>query len=320
MRRGGCFAPHFVDTQAGRSLNFAVMKKLFAFAFFAVSTCASLSQVVAGSSFFDQIASDWHMGITADVMESVAVPSGVYGGDGGTLGVYKTAAVVKAQGSRNRHTFDISAGWERSRFDFSHTSPFSDTNDFSANAFYSYAIDQKWSVFGAARGGFAAEEGADLSDGGRLLAGGGVGYVFDENLAFGIGMMAVSRMDNTWLPLPLGYLRWKIDEKLSLRTLNGVALIYDVFGDSSLLLNASCEYDNSYFRLKKGGTAKRSVGDNFVNIAVGATYNIGKNFYVSGSVGANVYRKLYFRYGGHSNGEYSCDPAPVFFVHLGCKL
>ena len=194
------------------------------------------------------------------------------------------------------------------------------TNDFSANAFYSYAIDQKWSVFGAARGGFAAEEGADLSDGGRLIAGGGVGYVVDENLAFGIGMMAVSRMDNTWLPLPLGYLRWKIDEKLSLRTLNGIALVYDVFGDSSLLLNVSGEYDNSYFRLKKDGGTKRSVGDNFVNIAVGATYNIGKYLYVSGSAGANVYRKLCFRRGGNSSDEYSCDPAPVFFVHLGCKL
>ena len=296
------------------------MKKVFAFAFFAAAACASFAQVVAGSSFFDQIVSDWHMGITADVMESASIPSGVYGGDGGTLGVYKTAAVVKLQAARGRHAFDISAGWERSRFDFSHTSPFSDTNDFSANAFYSYSIDRKWSVFGAARGGFAAEEGADLSDGGRLIAGGGIGYVVDENIAFGIGMMAVSRMDNTWLPLPLGYLRWKIDEKLSLRTLNGVALIYDVFGDSSLLLNISGEYDNSYFRLKKDGDVRRSVGDNFVNIAVGATYNIGKRLYISGSAGANVYRKLCFRRGGNSADEYSCDPAPVFFVHLGCKL
>lgn len=297
------------------------MKKTLLLFCIILSAGAASAQVVAGSSFFDEIVSDWHMGITADVMQSAAISSDLHKDANGTMGAYKTKGSLKFQGVRGNHAVDVSFGWSHSYYDFTKISPFSDTNEAFANLFYSYKVNEKWSGFVLARGAFASESGADLSDGGRLIAGAGVGYAINENLRFGLGAMAVSRMDNTWIPLPVGYIQWNIDKHWSVRTLSGVAVIYDVYGDGKLLLNATCEYTNTYFRLSKSDTgAKRSVGDNVVDFVVGATYNIGENFYLSASVGANIYRRLQFRHGGNSAEEVDVDPTPVFFVHAGCKF
>ena len=259
------------------------MKKFAAFLFAASAFCVADAQVVAGSSFFDQIVSDWHAVATLDVSQSAALSSDLHDDGDGRLGSYSTTAALKFQGVRNRHAFDVSFGYSHSYYDFSAVSPFSDVN--------------------------------------RLVLGGGAGYAISESLSFGLGVAAVSRMDNEWLPLPCGYLKWQIDERWSLRAFDGVAVIFDAFGDGSLLFNASCEYTNANIRLtKSAGGVKRSVSDNTVNMVFGATYNFGGYFYVSGSVGANVYRRLVFRYGGHSAEEFSADIAPVFFLHAGCKF
>lgn len=297
------------------------MKKFAAFLFAASAFCVADAQVVAGASFFDQIVSDWHAGATLDVSQSAALSSDLHDDGDGRLGSYSTTAALKFQGVRNRHAFDVSFGYSHSYYDFSAVSPFSDVNTLSANAFYSCGLGGRWSAFGVAHGSLSSESGAGLSDGGRLVLGGGAGYAISESLSFGLGVAAVSRMDNEWLPLPCGYLKWQIDERWSLRAFDGVAVIFDAFGDGSLLFNASCEYTNANIRLtKSAGGVKRSVSDNTVNMVFGATYNFGGYFYVSGSVGANVYRRLIFRYGGHSAEEFSADIAPVFFVHAGCKF
>ena len=45
------------------------MKKFAAFLFAASAFCVADAQVVAGSSFFDQIVSDWYAGATLDVSQ-----------------------------------------------------------------------------------------------------------------------------------------------------------------------------------------------------------------------------------------------------------
>ncbi len=286
-----------------------------------VSACRLFGQSVGGASFFDQIVSDWHVGVTADAMQSFSIPSDIHGDGRGTLGVYKTAGTLKFQSFSEKSALDVAAGFEYSRFDFSEMPVFSDAEEMFIDLFYSRKVSDRWSAFAVVHGAMASETGADIFDGGRIFAGGGIGYAFSRNLTAGLGAMAVSRMDNTWLPLPVGYVRWTITPRWSLRTFNGAAVVCDVFEDSSLLLSAACEYNNTYLRLSDSPDGKkRSVGDNVVNISVGATYNIGKNFYVSGAVGANVYRKLIFRRGGISAEEYSSDPSPVFFLHAGCKF
>lgn len=119
-------------------------------------------------------------------------------------------------------------------------------------------------------------------------------------------------MDNTWIGLPVAFIDWNISDRLKLRTFSGAALLYDVFGDNSLVLNAVFEYRNSYYRLEEREGARRSVSDSFYQFSVGATYNISGRAYVSAAVGGNFGRELDMRRNSRSAEEYEVDAAPFF--------
>lgn len=150
-----------------------------------------------------------------------------------------------------------------------------------------------------------------------MFAGAGASYSFCENLTAGIGAIAYSRVDNTWIGLPVAFIDWNISDRLKLRTFSGAALLYDLFGDNSLVLNAVFEYRNSYYRLEEREGARRSVSDSFYQFSVGATYNISGRAYVSAAVGGNFGRELDMRRNSRSAEEYEVDAAPFFSVHAG---
>ena len=146
---------------------------------------------------------------------------------------------------------------------------------------------------------------------------GGGRIILVLRLTVGIGAMAYSRLDNTWLGLPVGFIDWKITDRLRLRTFSGAALLYDIFGDNSLILNAVAEYRNSYYRLANSSEGRRSVSDSFVQFSVGATYNISKRAYISAAIGGNFNREIALRINSRSSGEYEIDAAPFFSLHAG---
>ena len=280
------------------------------------------AQVIGGSTFFDQIASDWHMGFTVDTMGSAALPADLDDSSGGDLGVYSAAASIKFQGEKNKVDFlDLETGFEYRQYDFSSkNAPFRSMQLVYGRAFYTHMFNRQWSAFALCIGNFGAESSASLADGGRILAGLGAGYAFNENLRIGLGAAAVSRLECDMIPIPIGFIDWKITDRLSLRTFSGGALVYDFFGDGTLLVNFSCEYVNSEFRLTKYKGLGRSVQDSYMSVALGATYNITPNFYVSGSIGGNFFRELEFRMDGVGQGDIDIDSAPVFYIHIGAKF
>ena len=290
---------------------------------FAVFSSANLwAQVLAGSSFFDEIVSDWHMGLSADFSTSAAIPSSISSGGNGDMGVYQAAGVIKFQGAhKNKRFLNVDAGYEYSYFDFSDfESNFASTDKTFARLFFQQKIDDNWSAYTVVSGAFNAAQSADMSDGLNFFGGAGVGYAFNDSLSAGVGVAAYRRMDKDWMALPMGYINWTVNKHLSLRSFSGVALIYDVFADGRLLLNLSFEYLSNYIRLSKIDSRKRSVRDSYYQVAAGVTYNITQSLYISASVAGNFDRELQYRTGGAKSGKIEVDCAPAFFGHIGCKF
>ena len=291
------------------------------FALIFAALCApSLFAQTAGNTFFDKLASGWQTGVSLDASECVAVPADIESGMG-DMGVYETSATLKLRASSEKSFVDFSAGWTHSYYDFGANSPFSNVNKISADLFFTQRLGGGWSVFAIGSAAFAAESSASLAGGYRVVAGCGAGYAFSENLRAGIGLAAFSRMDRNWLPLPVGFINWKIDEHWSVKTMSGAVVEYDVYADGALLLHASCEYVLSYIRLSDSALgARRCVSDSYCNVSFGATCNFSANFYVSASAGFNCFRELVFRERGDNVGDPDVDAAPTFFFHAGCRF
>ncbi len=294
------------------------MKKILLSLLCSAVVYSANAQIMGGLTFFDQVASDWHLGYTADIMGTSAIPVDI-DNSAGNLGVYSSSASIKFQGIRKDKDFlDASIGYEYRYYDFSmNSAPFSSMNLLTAQSFYSHRFSDKWGAFGMGILNFGAESSANLSDGVRGFFGAGASYGFNDSFRMGFGLGAISRLENNWLPIPIVFLDWKISEKLSLKTFSGVALIYDVYGDGSLLLNFTAEYVNTEFRLKKYDEYKRAVKDTYMAVSIGATYNFKSGLYISGSIGGNFFRELEFRKNGHSAEDLDIDSAPAFYLHIG---
>lgn len=127
------------------------------------------------------------------------------------FGVYSASANVKFQGAyADKHFLTLSLNYTYSQYDFSSAAaPFSSANGASALAFYTARISERWGAFGIASASIGSETGASIWGGRTMLAGAGASYSFCESLTVGIGAMAYSRLDNTWLGLPVGFIDWE---------------------------------------------------------------------------------------------------------------
>lgn len=282
--------------------------------------CALNAQMLtSGATAINILAPKWKMGVSVDASGEYSAPADLSTKIDGDLAVYSASANVKFQGAyADKHFLTLSLNYTYSQYDFSSAAaPFSSANGTSALAFYTARISERWGAFGIASASIGSETGASIWGGRTMLAGAGASYSFCESLTVGIGAMAYSRLDNTWLGLPVGFIDWKITDRLRLRTFSGAALLYDIFGDNSLILNAVAEYRNSYYRLANSSEGRRSVSDSFVQFSVGATYNISKRAYISAAIGGNFNREIALRINSRSSGEYEIDAAPFFSLHAG---
>lgn len=295
------------------------LKILAASAAAAFALQAQAQMLTSGPTPINILAPQWKMGVSADAAGEFSLPADMSNGLGGDLGVYSASANVKFQGAySDRHFLTVSLNYTYSQYDFSSDdAPFSSMNKASALAFYSSRIDERWGIFGIASASFGAQAGESLWGGRSMFAGAGASYSFCESLTAGLGAIAYSRVDNTWIGLPVAFIDWNISERLKLRTFSGAALLYDVFGDNSLVLNAVFEYRNSYYRLEERGGERRSVSDSFYQLSAGATYNFSERAYISAAVGGNFGRELDMRRASRSAEEYEADAAPFFSLHAG---
>lgn len=286
--------------------------------------CISLNaqMLTSGSGPLNILAPQWEMGVSADFAGEFSIPADISSDLGGDLGVYSTSETVKFQGAySNKHFLTLSLNYTYSYYDFSSdTAPFSSMNETSALAFYLTRFNERWGAFAIVGASLGSQIGESMWDGRTIMGAFGATYSFCKDFTVGFGGMAYSRLDNTWIGLPIAYVDWNITNNLKLRTFSGVALLYDFFGDNTLILNAVAEYRNTYYRLAEESGNRRSVGDSFFQISVGATYNITDRAYISAAIGGNINRELNMRRNSNSAEEYDIDSAPFFSIHAGMSF
>lgn len=299
------------------------MKKVLLYIIVLAAACRLSAQMMTSAATpLNILAPQWKMGITAEAAGEFALPADISDGLDGDVGVYSASANAKFQGAYNdRHFLTLSLGYSYWQYDFSSdNAPFSSMNKTSALAFYTGRINERWGAFAIAGASFGSQVGESMWGGRTVAAGGGASYSFSPDLTVGLGGLAYSRLDNTWIGLPVGFIDWKICDRLRLRTFSGAALFYDVFGDNSLVLNLTGEYCNSYYRLGERAGNRRSVSDSYFQLSAGAAYNFSQRAYVGACVGGNFGRELDMRTNSRSAEEIEIDSAPFFGLRAGVSF
>lgn len=278
--------------------------------------CASasvLAQTHKSATMFDEFAGFWSSSPTFEAHYAYTGGGDVSGGARGNFSSHEAGATVKFAGvSKNKRTASVYATYSRLVADFdSPTAPFGSLDTLKAAAFYHYGIDERWGVFANGLVGFSAENAQNWCDGAAGYVGAGATYAFSEKLRVGFGAAAYSRLQNDWLGFPVAFVEWKITEQLTLKTLSGATLMFDVFRDNSLVLNAEIEYRNSYARLKN----KAALRDSYWQFTIGAMWSPLPNFYAAANVGFNFAREMEFRHSPIADTDIST--APVVMLNAG---
>ena len=278
---------------------------------------ACLAQSGLGTSFFDELVSDWHNSISLEGYGEYAAKTDIHGAASGTFQTQRYAATLKSQGisESKKHALTAYVQYSRLEADFggsySADAPFDNLDALTTSLFYVYNIERHWSafVFGSVK--FSAENASDWNLGATSFIGAGAMYAVSENFSIGFGAAAYSRLSRDWLGFPAAFVQWRITEKLSLKTFSGATLLYDCFGDGSLVLDTSIEYANTYSRLRDGGVLR----DSCWLYSVGATWKPSEHFYVGLHVGANFARELDFE--KSRRRDIDADAAPMVFLSVG---
>ena len=148
--------------------------------------------------------------------------------------------------------------YEYSEYDFDNLAGGAGAQQFNTLAFdvlWKGMINDEWGYFLYGNVGMSAVTDVTLSDGLTGTGGGGVRYVWSDNLSLGLGGAVATQMEENPKFLPIIALNWQINDRWNLRTLNGATLTFDVTGDKKFLLDVGGKYQR---RDTASGTTTRS--------------------------------------------------------------
>ena len=131
-----------------------------------------------------------------------------------------------------------------------------------------YAFTKNWGVFVTPMISYGAESGAPFWDSFTIGAMAGATYTTGPNLTVGIGGFVGSRLEQSVIGYPIGFIDWRITESFRLSALASGArndfgpkaeLSYDL--GRVFKLASSVGYELRRFRLEKKGNFERGIGE-----------------------------------------------------------
>lgn len=132
----------------------------------------------------------------------------------------------------------------------------------------SYAVTRNWGVFAMPIISYGAESGAPFWDSFTIGGMAGVSYRTGPNFIIGVGGFVGSRLEQSVIGYPIGFLDWWITERLRFSTLASGAR--NDFGPKAELsynlgrgfkVASSIGYEFNRFRLEKDGNFSEGIGD-----------------------------------------------------------
>lgn len=199
--------------------------------------------------------------------------------------------------------------------------PWGDTDQYRFNAHAEGKMDERWWWF--VNGGLrlGAEREASLGDSFTIRGTLGAKAALDNGLSLYVGAGALSRMDRSALFIPMVGLDWRAG-KWGVRTINGIAVTYDAFGNNDLIFDFSSVYDTTQFRLREEpGTGRpRDVEFQEVTASAGVTKNFGRYSFVRAYVACIAWSDYRFHTDGSTTGDFEASPGAIFGFSAGARF
>ena len=206
----------------------------------------------------------------------------------------------------------------RSRYEFSDDSPVSAAgiDDVAANRFgmnVRRSLNEKWSLFGNVDTTFNVAKGASWSDGqtsGGLLS---FSRRVNDKFSFSLGLIARSRLEERARILPIPGIDWKITQRLSLRTAQGVTLSWQIDERRKWMTDFSAGYESRAFRLDEEGPLPGGVVKDR-RVPVTASLRYGPNPGMSAKIFAGAVFAQQFEFmdsEGHTADTADADPSLI---------
>lgn len=158
-----------------------------------------------------------------------------------------------------------------------------------------HKLDERWSLFAIGDMIFSTENSASWSDGmtyGGLVA---VRQQVNKSFAWQAGVIARSRLEDRPLILPIPGIDWKINDRLSLRTAQGVTLSCDLTGEKHWIFDAGVSIENRIYRMD--GRAQLPDGifiDRFIPLVTALTYQFWRGTFIKVAASTPLYRRYKF--------------------------
>jgi hypothetical protein len=172
-----------------------------------------------------------------------------------------------------RAAVDFSMGYQWETYDFSGSGaltgldPWDDVHNLAFRAILNWRMDEKYWLFGGPVVAMEAEDGADYSNAVTAGAQFGVRWRQSEDFNIGLGVTAISQVDDDPWVMPLVFFNWDFEENWTLRagafdigSQGGpgleVAWLFAPRWEAALGFN----YERRRFRLDDSGVAPEGVG------------------------------------------------------------
>jgi Domain of unknown function (DUF6268) len=204
----------------------------------------------------------------------------------------------------------LGAFYEYSEYDTDRLAGSQDFNTLRFNALWKAMIDDTWGYFLYGGVSLSSSTETGLDRGLTGVGGGGVQYVWSEDLRLGLGLAVATQLEDDPRVLPIIALNWQIDDRWNLRTLNGATISYDVSGDKTFLADFGVNYQHREYRLQR----ETSLTDQMVALELGATYRFNPQFAVRGFLGVAAGRNFEIWHSGNKLVDQDVDPSPFLGV------
>ncbi|MDD5483993.1 MAG: DUF6268 family outer membrane beta-barrel protein [Kiritimatiellae bacterium] len=156
-------------------------------------------------------------------------------------------------------------------------------------------LDERWSLFAVGDITFSTENRAAWNDGmtyGGLMA---VRRQVNKSFAWQLGVIARTHLEDKALFLPIPGIDWQINDRLTLRTAQGLTFSYDCMGNKRWLFDVGGNFENRIYRMN--GRSQLPDGlfiDRSIPILTALTRRFGRIAFVKISVATPVYRRYKF--------------------------
>lgn len=158
-----------------------------------------------------------------------------------------------------------------------------------------HQINKDWMLIAVGDLTFSTEDHAAWSDG---LTGGGLLAVrqqVNKSFAWQIGLVAHTRLEDSTMVLPIPGIDWKINDRFSLQTAQGVTLSYNPRQNSRWLFDLGANFENRIFRLNDRSALPNGIFiDRRIPLLLAATFKPYTGLFVKLSTSVPVYRQYKF--------------------------